>query len=133
MIISDDIQSVNNKFFGGDHPMSNQDIRRTAAGAGVKLWQIADALGIADCSFSRKLRKELHTGTIPGGELMADKLEPLAVRPSEAARLVDVSRTTFYRWMHRADFPVIRLGGCTRIPVDGLREWIAKQSEVSTV
>ena len=39
--------------------MYNQDIRRTATGAGVKLWQIADALGIADCSFSRKLRKEL--------------------------------------------------------------------------
>ena len=39
--------------------MMNQDIRRAAAGAGVKLWQIADALGIADCSLSRKLRKEL--------------------------------------------------------------------------
>lgn len=39
--------------------MSNQDIRRTAAGAGVRLWQIAEALGIADCSLSRKLRKEL--------------------------------------------------------------------------
>lgn len=39
--------------------MHNQDIRRAAAGAGVKLWQIADALGIADCSFSRKLRREL--------------------------------------------------------------------------
>lgn len=39
--------------------MKNQDIRRMAAGAGVKLWQIADALGIADCSLSRKLRKEL--------------------------------------------------------------------------
>ena len=39
--------------------MSNQDIRRTAAGAGVKLWQIAEALGIADCNFSRKLRREL--------------------------------------------------------------------------
>ena len=39
--------------------MSNQDIRRTAAGAGVKLWQIAEVLGIADCSLSRKLRKEL--------------------------------------------------------------------------
>lgn len=39
--------------------MYNQDIRRAAAGAGVKLWQIADALGIADCSLSRKLRKEL--------------------------------------------------------------------------
>ena len=44
---------------GGDFKMSNQDIRRTAAGAGVKLWQIADALGMSDCSFSRKLRKEL--------------------------------------------------------------------------
>lgn len=39
--------------------MTNQDIRRTAAGAGVRLWQIAEALGIADCSLSRKLRREL--------------------------------------------------------------------------
>lgn len=39
--------------------MSNQDIRRSAAGAGVRLWQIAEELGIADCSLSRKLRKEL--------------------------------------------------------------------------
>ncbi|MCR1905708.1 hypothetical protein [Intestinimonas butyriciproducens] len=39
--------------------MYNQDIRRAAAGAGVRLWQIAEALGIADCSLSRKLRKEL--------------------------------------------------------------------------
>jgi len=36
----------------------NQDVRKAAAAAGVKLWQIADALGIADCNFSRKLRKE---------------------------------------------------------------------------
>lgn len=39
--------------------MKNQEIRRAAAGAGVKLWQIAEALGISDCSLSRKLRKEL--------------------------------------------------------------------------
>ena len=39
--------------------MKNNDIRLAAAGAGVCLWQIADALGIADNSFSRKLRKEL--------------------------------------------------------------------------
>lgn len=37
----------------------NKDIRHHAARRGVKLWQIADALGIADSSFSRKLRKEL--------------------------------------------------------------------------
>lgn len=39
--------------------MANKDIRRDAAVNGVRLWQIADALGITDANFSRKLRKEL--------------------------------------------------------------------------
>ena len=38
---------------------TNQTIRRTAAGAGVRLWQIADKLGVTDSHFSRILRKEL--------------------------------------------------------------------------
>ncbi len=38
---------------------NNQDIRREVAIAGLKLWQIADACGLSDSSFSRKLRKEL--------------------------------------------------------------------------
>ena len=37
----------------------NRDIKLAVAGAGLKLWQIADALGIADSCFSRKLRHEL--------------------------------------------------------------------------
>lgn len=39
--------------------MRNLDIRSTAQNAGVCLWQIAEVLGIADCQFSRKLRREL--------------------------------------------------------------------------
>lgn len=39
--------------------MANLDIRAAAVSAGVRLWRVADALGIADASFSRKLRKEL--------------------------------------------------------------------------
>lgn len=39
--------------------MVNQDVKRAAGGAGVRLWQVADALGIADSALSRKLRKEL--------------------------------------------------------------------------
>lgn len=39
--------------------MKNTDVRLAAAGRGIKLWQIAERLGIADCSFSRKLRREL--------------------------------------------------------------------------
>ena len=39
--------------------MSNEALRRFAAGNGVKLWQVTEALGIADTSLSRKMRKEL--------------------------------------------------------------------------
>lgn len=39
--------------------MKNADIRNAAAKAGVKLWQVADKMGITDSTFSRKLRKEL--------------------------------------------------------------------------
>lgn len=37
----------------------NLDIRNAAKESGVRLWEIADELGILDVSFSRKLRKEL--------------------------------------------------------------------------
>ena len=39
--------------------MANQLIRDTAQKNGVRLWQIADAIGINDGNFSRRLRHEL--------------------------------------------------------------------------
>lgn len=39
--------------------MANSEIRMRLAATGVKQYQVADCLGIADTSFSRKLRKEL--------------------------------------------------------------------------
>ena len=39
--------------------MANRDIRLAAAGAGVRMWEIAERLGMLDCNFSRKLRHEL--------------------------------------------------------------------------
>lgn len=41
--------------------MKNQEIRNKAKQNGVKMWMIADALGIADTTFCRKLRRELPT------------------------------------------------------------------------
>ena len=38
---------------------ANRDIKLAAAGAGVRLWEIAAELNMLDSSFSRKLRKEL--------------------------------------------------------------------------
>lgn len=37
---------------------ANEDIRRAAGGAGVRIWQIAEKFGVTDSYFSRKLRKE---------------------------------------------------------------------------
>lgn len=39
--------------------MANVDIRELAKQTNVKLWQIADKLGVTDIVFSKKLRKEL--------------------------------------------------------------------------
>ena len=38
--------------------MKNKEIREAAQKAGVKLWQLAEELGMSDCCFSRRLRKE---------------------------------------------------------------------------
>ena len=49
----------NNNIKQGGVYLFNTDIRNAAKAANIYLWQIADALGIADSSFSRRLRKEL--------------------------------------------------------------------------
>ena len=39
--------------------LCNQDIRLYAKNSGVRLWQVAEALGIWEATLSRKLRHEL--------------------------------------------------------------------------
>ncbi len=39
--------------------MTNQTIRQAARASGVRLWRIAEALGVTDSTLSRKLRREL--------------------------------------------------------------------------
>lgn len=39
--------------------MANQGIRHTAKQNGIKLWQVADRLGIAETTLCRRLRHEL--------------------------------------------------------------------------
>lgn len=54
----------------------------------------------------------------------------IAVSAAEAAQLLGVSRPTIYSFMRMPDFPSFKLGGRTLISVDGLREWVKKQTEV---
>lgn len=39
--------------------IANKEIRDAARDVGVRLWQIADCIGMNDGNFSRKLRREL--------------------------------------------------------------------------
>ena len=39
--------------------MNNREIRALAAERRVKMWQIADTIGIADMTFSKWMRREL--------------------------------------------------------------------------
>ena len=39
--------------------MKNLRVRQAAAQARIKLWEVAEELGITDATFSRKLRREL--------------------------------------------------------------------------
>ena len=56
-------------------------------------------------------------------------IEPLAVTMTQAAQLLGVSRPTLYRLAKLPDFPVIHLGGCTRMLVDDLRAWARQQAQ----
>lgn len=65
--------------------------------------------------------------------MMVDKLEPLAVGTTEAARLLGVSRPTLYQLLNRADFPSFRVGGRVLISVSGLQAWIDRQAAKEVV
>ena len=57
---------------------------------------------------------------------------PLAVTMTQAAQLLGVSRPTLYRLAKMPGFPIIHLGGCTRILVDDLLEWARQQAKEDT-
>ena len=59
---------------------------------------------------------------------MSDKLEPLAVGTTEAARMMGISRPTLYKLLNRADFPSFRVGGRVLVSVSGLQAWIDRQA-----
>ncbi len=52
---------VNSNFYMEVYFMRNRDIKEAAQEAGVRLWRVAEKLKMADCNFSRKLRRELSS------------------------------------------------------------------------
>jgi excisionase family DNA binding protein len=58
------------------------------------------------------------------GRAMAERL---MLRPTEAAEALGVSRSKAYELIASGELPVVRVGGCVRVPVAALREWINRR------
>lgn len=59
-------------------------------------------------------------------------MEKLTLSVDEAAELSGIGRDHLYRLVHRADFPMIRLGGRIRIHKQRFIEWLDDQAKAST-
>jgi excisionase family DNA binding protein len=55
------------------------------------------------------------------------EIERLLLRPAEAAEAIGIGRSKLYELLASGDLPSIRIGGSVRVPVDALREWIARR------
>ncbi len=54
--------------------------------------------------------------------------EKLALKPAEAAELINISLPKMYELCKRADFPTIYIGRTIIIPKKALEEWLQKQA-----
>ena len=61
---------------------------------------------------------------------MSDNLDRLAYTVSGFAEAMEVSRPTVYKWMRLPGFPVLKIGGCTRIPARAAEQWLNKKTEI---
>ena len=58
-------------------------------------------------------------------------MDKLAYSLTETAQVLGVSRPTVYALIKQPGFPVFQIGGRKLVSVEGLRDWIRSQTEVS--
>jgi excisionase family DNA binding protein len=74
-----------------------------------------------------------HPNSVSDFDLMAGKasnMDPtprLLLRPREVADAIGVSKSKAYELIAAGAIPSIKIGGSVRVPLDQLREWIARQ------
>ena len=58
-------------------------------------------------------------------------MDKLAYSLTETAHVLGVSRPTVYALIKQPGFPVFQIGGRKLVSVEGLRDWIRSQTEVT--
>ena len=59
-------------------------------------------------------------------------MDKLAYSLTETAQVLGVSRPTVYALIKQPGFPVFQIGGRKLVSVEGLRDWIRSQTEVTS-
>lgn len=54
-------------------------------------------------------------------------MDRLLLRPIEAAEAIGIGRSKVYELLASGELPSIRIGSSVRVPVDALRDWIARK------
>lgn len=58
---------------------------------------------------------------------MAERPQPVMLRPGEVASLLALSRSEVYRLIERGQIPAVRIGRSLRVP----RRWVDEQAAVA--
>ena len=58
-------------------------------------------------------------------------MDKLAYSLTETAKVLGVSRPTVYALIKQPGFPVFQIGGRKLVSVEGVRDWIRSQTEVT--
>ena len=56
-------------------------------------------------------------------------IEPLALRPKEAAKALGISERLLWSKTNAGDIPHLRLGRAVIYPTEQLRQWLAEQAK----
>ena len=67
------------------------------------------------------MKKELFASPPP-------VIEPLALRPREAAQALGISERLLWDWAHQRGLPYVQLDRLVVYPVEGLRLWLREHS-----
>jgi excisionase family DNA binding protein len=62
---------------------------------------------------------------------VATAMEKMLLRPTEVAETLGICLSKTYSMIAAGELPSVRMGGCIRVPVDLLREWIVSRAETT--
>jgi excisionase family DNA binding protein len=54
-----------------------------------------------------------------------DPVDKILYTPIEAAQALGISRSSIYVLLASGEIPSVRIGSCRRVPIDGLRRYVA--------